>query len=169
MIHTLLHRLGAVLVIILLQVFLFSRINLWGYAVPLLGVMVLFHTPLNAGRIGNMMMAFVTGVILDAFSNTPGVAAGALTLTAFVQYPLLRAMISKDVVEDAVPDCHLLGQYKFFWYMAILIAVHHCAYFMLESFSFFNLANLLLRFLGSYVLSMMLAWCIEILRPTRKL
>ncbi len=166
--QTLLHRLGTMLLVILLQVFLFNHINLWGYAVPLLGVMVLFHTPLNAGRIGNMSMAFVTGVILDAFSNTPGVAAGALTATAFVQHPLLHAMVPKDVVEDAVPDRHLLGQYKFFWYMAILMAVHHCVYFVFEAFSFFNLANLLLRLLGSYVLSMILAWFIEILRPVKK-
>ncbi len=165
---TLLHRLGTMLLVILLQVFLFNHINLWGYAVPLLGVMVLFHTPLNYGRIGNMLMAFVTGLILDAFSNTPGVAAGALTFTAFVQYPLLRSMAPKDAVEDAVPDRHLLGRYNYFWYIAILMAVHHLAYFMLEAFSFFNIVNLLLRFLGSYALSLMLAWFIEILRPSKK-
>ena len=84
--------------VVLLQVMVLNHVNLWGYAVPLLGVMVLFHVPLNAGRIGNMFMAFFTGLVLDAFSNSPGVAAGAMTLAVFVQYPLLHAMLPKDAV-----------------------------------------------------------------------
>lgn len=167
MLQTLLHRLGTMLLVIFLQVFLFNNINLWGYAVPLLGAMLLFHTPLNADRIGTMFLAFVAGVILDAFSNTPGVAAAAMTATAFVQYSLAHAMLPKDVVEDAVPDRHLLGQYKYFCYMAILLAVHHLVYFMMEAFSFYHLTGLALQFLGSYVLSLLLAWFMELLRPAR--
>lgn len=155
------------LLVIFLQVFLFNHINLWGYAVPLLGVMVLFRLPLNVGCIGSMCVAFATGVVLDAFCNTPGVAAGAMTATAFVQYYMLRAMVPKDAVEDAVPDRHLLGYYKYFWYMAILMAVHHLLYFVLEAFSFFNLSDLALRFAGSYVLSLLLAWALEMLRPAK--
>ncbi len=161
-------RLWTMLLVVALQVFIFNRINLWGYAVPLLGVMVLFHTPLSAGRIGNMVVAFAIGLILDAFTNTPGVAAGALTLTAFIQYPMVRAMLPKDVAEDAVPTRQLLGAYKYFWYVAILMAIHHVAYFVLEAFSFFHLSNLVLRLVGSYVLSLGVAWCIEMMRPTRK-
>ena len=115
--------------VVLLQVMVLNHVNLWGYAVPLLGVMVLFHVPLNAGRIGNMFMAFFTGLVLDAFSNSPGVAAGAMTLAAFVQYPLLHAMAPKDAVEDALPGIGLMGKYTYFAYIAILRAVHHVVYF----------------------------------------
>lgn len=165
MIQTLLRRLGTILVVVLLQVFLFNHINLWGYAMPLLGAMVLFHTTLDTGCIGNMFVAFATGLVLDAFSNTPGVAAGALTATAFVQHFILRAMAPKDAVEDAVVDRFLLGQYKYFWYVAILLAVHHLTYFLLEAFTFFNLADIALRCAGSYALSLLLAWGMEMLRP----
>lgn len=167
MIQTLFHRLGIILVVVLLQVFVFNHINLWGYAVPLLGVSVLFYTPLNSGRIGNMLLAFFTGLLLDAFSNSPGVAAGAMTATAFVQYPLLHAMAPKDAVEDAIPDVHLLGRYKYISYIAILMAVHHLIYFVFEAFSLFNAMDLALRFLGSYVLSMLLALSIEMFRTSK--
>ncbi len=162
MIQTLLHRLGAILLVVVLQVFVLNHVNLWGYAVPLLGVMVVFHTPLNAGRIGNMLLAFAAGVVLDAFSNTPGVSVGALTAAAFVQYPLAHAMVPKDAVEDAIPGRHLMGWYNYFWYMAILMAVHHVVYFLLEAFTFFNFWSLILRLLGSYALSLFLAWFIEL-------
>ena len=167
MIQTLFHRLGFVFLVIVLQVFVFNHIILWDYAVPLLGVMVLFHTPLDAGRIGNMLLAFFSGLVLDAFSNTPGVATGALTATAFVQYPLMHAMAPKDAVEDAVPDMKLLGKYNYISYIAILTAVHHFLYFLLEAFSLFNPLDLLLRFLGSYALSMLLALSIEMLLSSK--
>ena len=154
--------------VMLLQVLVCNHINLWGYAVPLLGVMVLFHVPLNAGRIGNMFMAFFTGLVLDAFSNTPGVAAGALTFTAFVQHPLLHAMAPKDAVEDAIPCAGLMGRYTYFAYIAILMAVHHMVYFMFEAFTFFNALDLFLRFLGSYVLSMLLALSIEMMLSSKE-
>lgn len=169
MIQTLFHRLGIMLIVIFLQVFVFNHINLWGYAIPLLGVVVLYHTPLNAGRIGNMFLAFTTGLILDAFSNSPGVAAGAMTVAAFVQHPLLHAMAPKDAVEDALPNASLLGWYKYVSYMAILMAVHHLVYFMYEAFTFFNAVDLVLRLLGSYVLSVVLALSIEFfLSPKEK-
>ena len=166
--QTLFHRLGVVLLVIFLQVFVFNHIILWGYAIPLLGVMILFHTPLNAGRIGNMLLAFFTGLVLDAFSNSPGVAAGAMTFTAFVQYSLLHAMAPKDAVEEAVPGIKLLGKYNYISYLAILMAVHHFMYFLLEAFSFFNAMDLLIRFLGSYVLSMALALSIELLLSSKE-
>lgn len=154
--------------VVLLQVMVLNHVNLWGYAVPLLGVMVLFHVPLNAGRIGNMFMAFFTGLVLDAFSNSPGVAAGAMTLASFVQYPLLHAMAPKDAVEDALPGIGLMGKYTYFAYIAILMAVHHVVYFTLEAFTFFNAMDLLLRFLGSYALSMLLAISIELLLSSKE-
>ena len=166
--QTLFHRLGVALLVIFLQVFVFNHIILWGYAIPLLGVMILFHTPLNAGRIGNMLLAFFTGLVLDAFSNSPGVAAGAMTFTAFVQYSLLHAIVPKDAVEDAVPSMKLLGKYNYVFYIAILMAVHHFMYFLLEAFSFFNAMDLLIRFLGSYALSMVLALSIEFLLSSKE-
>lgn len=167
MIQILLRRFGIMLLVILLQVFVFNHISLWGYAVPLLGIMVLFYIPLNAGRKSSMFMAFFTGLVLDAFSNTPGVAAGAMTATAFVQYPFLHSIAPKDVVEDSVPDMDMLGKGGYISYMAILMAVHHAVYFLLEAFTFFNASDLLLRFLGSYVLSMLIALSMEMLRSSK--
>ena len=116
----------------------------------------------------NMLLAFFSGLVLDAFSNTPGVATGALTATAFVQYPLMHAMVPKDAVENAVPDMNLLGKYGYISYIAILMLVHHLMYFLLEAFSFFNAMDLLLRFLGSYALSMLLALSIEMLFSSKR-
>ena len=77
-------------------------------------------------------------------------------------------MVPKDAVENAVPDMNLLGRYGYISYMAILMLVHHLMYFLLEAFSFFNAMDLLLRFLGSYALSMLLALSIEMLFSSKR-
>lgn len=167
MMQTLPHRIGFTLLIIFLQIFIFNKINIGGYAVPLMGVVALFHIPVNAGRISVMILAFFIGLILDAFSNTPGLTAGAMTMTAFVQQPLLQAMSPKDVLEDSIPNKELLGKNKYFFYTAILMAVHHIVYFLFEAFSLYNLQTLLLRFAGSYAFSMLLAYLFELLRSRK--
>ena len=149
------------LVVSLVQIFVLNHICLWGYASPLLGCVALYYVPLATNRIYTMLGAFLMGLLLDAFSNTPGLSAAALTLTAFVQQPLLRLMTSEDVVQTEVPDMKMLGRYKYFFYMALLMAVYQVTYFLLEAFSFFNLTDLLLRLLSSYILSLLLAFVAE--------
>lgn len=168
MIQIFFRRFVAVLLVILLQVVVFNHINLWGYAVPLMGVVALFYAPLNSERIPNMLLAFSVGLILDAFNNTPGVASGAMTATAFVQYPLLHAMAPKDAVEDAVPGVDMLGWQGYFLYISVLVAIHHAVYFLFEAFTFFNLTDILLRFMGSYVLTMLLAISVVLLGSSKK-
>lgn len=167
MIQILFSRLGYVLLVMFLQIFLCNYVSLWGYATPLLGVMVLFRIPLNAGRKGTMLFAFIIGLILDAFSNTPGLTAGAMTVTAFMQFPLMNSIVPKDAAEDALPTINLLGKYKYFSYIAILMAIHHIVYFVFEAFNFFNPINLLMRFLATYIVSLLLAWSIEILHTSK--
>lgn len=168
MIHILLRRLGGILLIIALQVFVFNHINLWGYATPLLGFMVLLYTPLNASRTGSMFLGFLAGIVLDAFSNTPGVSAGAITATAFVQHPLINVMAPKDAIETAIPDMKLLGRYTYLLYLAILMAVHHIVYFLFEAFTFHNFGDLALRLLCSYAISMLMASAVEMLCSSKK-
>ena len=167
MIQTLPHRIGLILLIIFLQIFVFNKICLGGYAVPLMGVMILFHIPVNAGRISVMLLAFMTGLLLDAFSNTPGISAGAMVAASFVQQPLLQSMAPKDLLEDSVPNKDLLGKYKYFFYMAILMAVHHGIYFLLDAFNLFNPITLLLRFISSLALSMLFAYLLEMFRKPK--
>jgi rod shape-determining protein MreD len=114
-----------------------------------------------------MLFAFIIGLILDAFSNTPGLTAGAMTVTAFMQFPLMNSIVPKDAAEDALPTINLLGKYKYFSYIAILMAIHHIVYFVFEAFNFFNPINLLMRFLATYIVSLLLAWSIEILHTSK--
>lgn len=159
-----LKRFWYVLLLVAMQVLVLGHIHLWGYATPLLGVMFVLCLPINANRIVNMISAFAIGVVLDMFSNSPGVAASAMTLTAFVQQPLLRNMVQKDNAEDVVPSMYTLGASTYIWYVLILLTVHHVTYFVMEAMSLFDFFSLLISIISSMFLTFILVMTIEVFR-----
>ena len=164
MILVLLKRLLQMLVLVVVQVMVCNRIHLMGYATPMLYVLFLVYFPLNSNRIGNMVWAFLMGLIIDAFSNTPGEATGALTLTAFVQWPLLQASAPKECLEDMVPSYKTMGRWNHIRYVFVLVLVHHTAFYVLESFSFFHFTELLITYGSSLLLTFVMILILETLR-----
>ncbi len=161
-------RIRQVLLVLALQVLVLDYIHLWGYATPLLGVLLVVYTPLDENRTVSMSISFLAGVVMDMFANTPGVGAAAMTLASFIQHPLLVMMLPKDSDEGIVPSLHTMGTPSYFAYMAIMLGVYHAAYFALEVFSFVRITDLLVSMCSSYALSLVLAMSFESLRFMKK-
>lgn len=164
MILDLLKRLLQMLLLLILQVFLFNHVVMLGYATPLIYVAFLLYIPLNANRIGTMVWAFVLGTVIDMFSNTPGLSAFSLTLAAMLQPILLHAYAPKEALEDMSPNYKTMGSWNHLRYMTIMLLLHHVSYFLLQSFSFFNLRDMLIAFGISLVASWILIAVMELLR-----
>lgn len=157
-------RLVQLLALVALQVLVCNHVHLFGYATPMLYVLFLLWLPLNASRIGTMLWAFVLGLLIDVFSNTPGEAAASLTLAAFVQWPLLKVSAPKECLEDMVPSYKTMGRWNHIRYVLVLVFVHHAAFYLLESFSFFRFYDTLIAFGTSLALSLVLILTLETLR-----
>lgn len=164
MILDMLKRLAQLLLLLVLQIFLFNHIILLGYATPLIYVAFLLYVPLNANRVATLVWAFVLGTIVDMFSNTPGVSAFSLTFVAMMQPNLLNAYVPKESVEDMMPNYKTMGAWNHLRYMTIMLLVHHALYFVLESFSFFNLHDMAVAFGLSFASSWILIAVMELLR-----
>ena len=164
MLITFLKRLLQMVGLVALQVLVCNHIHFLGYATPMLYVLFLVWLPLNANRTGNIIWAFLLGLVIDILSNTPGEAAGAMTLTALVQWPLLHASVPKDCLEDMVPSYKSMGRWNHIRYIFLLTLVHHAMFFLLESFSFFHLTSVLISFGASLALSFVLMLTLETLR-----
>ncbi len=154
-------RLLQMLGFVALQVLVCNHIHLVGYATPMPYVLFLAHLPLNANRTGNLVWAFVMGLLIDVFSNTPGEAAASLTLAALVQWPLLQASVPKDSVEDLMPSYRTMGRWNHIRFVFLLALVHHAAFYLLESFSFFHYIDVLISFGASLALSLVLMLTLE--------
>lgn len=168
MIYSYFGRIRQIIIILALQVLVFDYIHLWGYATPLLGVMVVVYSPLSDNRVTNLVMSFLAGIVMDMFTNSPGVAAASMTLASFVQHPLLEMMVPKDSDENMLPSWHTMGMSSYSAYLAIMMAVYHVAYFVLEVFSFINPVDMIISIVSSYVLSFILAMSFELFRFAKK-
>lgn len=164
MILDVLKRLLLMILLLALQVLLFNHIVLMGYATPLIYVAFLLYVPRNANRIGTLVWSFVLGTIIDMFSNTPGVSAFSLTFAAMLQPGLLKAYTPKEALEDMTPNYKSMGTWNHLRYMTVLLLIHHVVYFLLESFSFFNLHDMLIAFGLSFCVSWILIAVMELLR-----
>ena len=164
MIIVFLKRLLLMLVLVFLQVLVCNHIHLMGYATPMLYVLFLFSFPYNSSRIANMLWAFTMGLLVDSFSNTLGEAAASLTLTAFIQWPLLHTMAPKDCIEEMVPTYRTMGRWNHVRYIFLLTLIHHVVFYLMESFSFFHLTEMLTSLASSFTLSFVLLLTLDTLR-----
>ena len=147
------NRIGQMLAVLCVQILVLNHIHLWGYATPLLCFAFVLLAPLRANRILEMIMAFVLGLVVDMFSTTPGVCAGAMVLASFVQHDLLAMMAPKDSEQGLKPSAKELGRYLFIVYLALIQAIGLIAYFVLDIFSFSQSSDLLLTLACSYASS----------------
>ena len=104
------------------------------------------------------------GVVIDTFTNTPGVSSASLTLIAAIQPYVLRPFVPRDSADDLVPGISTLGFGQYFWYSITLTLIYCFIFFTLEMFTFFNFVYWLECIGGSTLLTWLLLLVIEHVR-----
>ncbi len=148
----------------LVQVLVCNQIHLFDYATPLMYVYFVILFQRNYPKWSILLWCFSLGLLIDVFSNMPGVAAGAMTLLAFLQPYILQPFIPRDSVDDLSPSFSTLGYLKFSSYTLICVIIYCLAFFSLEAFSFFNWQQWLYNIGGSALLTFLLILIIENVR-----
>ena len=146
------------------QMMVFNHIHLLGYATPLPFVYLLLLFPLGTQRWSIMLWAFTCGLLVDTVSLSPGVAAGAMTLAAFIQPPLLRLMTPKDAPEDMQASFRTMGLWAYTNYAAIVTAVFAITYFALTAFTFFHILDIVIALVSSWILTLFMCLLFETVR-----
>lgn len=144
-----LRQLGIFAVLCLAQALVFNRIHLFGCATPLIYIYMILKLRRNYPQWGALLWSFALGLTIDAFSNTPGVAAASLTLIGAVQPYFMRLFVQRDAAEDLKPSIHTLGFTKFCFFTFCLTLLYCTVFFVLETFNFFNWVQWLLQVGGS--------------------
>lgn len=148
-------------ILLLAQVLVLNHIHLFDCATPLLYVYVMLLFRRNYPRWGILLVSFLLGLLVDIFSNTPGVAAASMTFLGFLQPYVLAMFLNRDSDEDLQPSMKSLGFAKFFYYAAVLVVVYCAIFFTIETFSFFNGLLWLECVGGSAMLTILLILAIE--------
>lgn len=148
-------------ILLLAQVLVLNHIHLFDCATPLLYVYVVLQFRRNYPRWGILLVSFLLGLVVNIFSNTPGVAAASMTFLGFLQPYVFAMFLNRDSDEDLQPSMKSLGFAKFFYYAAVLVVVYCAIFFTIETFSFFNGLLWLECVGGSAMLTILLILAIE--------
>lgn len=151
------------LLLVLAQVLVMNHIHLFYVAIPFLYVMLPLHFGSEQPRWSALLWCFCTGLLVDIFSNTPGVASGSLTLIGLIQ-PFVLKLFLQDEEEEFFPTLKNLGWIKFSAYTFILLSVFCVTFFSLEAFCFFNIILWVESVAGSLLFSFILILAIEKIR-----
>ena len=160
----LLNRLVMFVALLLAQVLVLNHVWLMNVATPLLYVYFAITFPRNTEKGEVLVWCFILGLFVDIFSNTPGLAAGSLTLIGMIQTYLVELFIPRDSAENLDVSAATLGWGKFSMLSSILILIYCLLFFILEAFNFFDWQLWLLRAVCSAALTMGLMLAIESLR-----
>ena len=151
-------------VLLVVQVLVLNHVWLLNVATPLLYVYFAITFPRNSEKGDVLVWCFLLGLLIDIFSNTPGLAASALTLIGMIQVYLVELFIPRDSAENIEVSAATLGWGKFTTLSGILTLIYCLLFFLLEAFNFFDWQLWLLRTLCSAALSLVMMLAIESIR-----
>ena len=130
-------RMVGAVVVVVLQILMCNRIALWGVATPFVLVYLFLKAPSGLQAHLFMTFAFFVGLLVDIFTNTPGVYALASVTVAFLHNPLLARIQYRDRGEEKyVPSFASLGMWRFVLYAGIPTAGFRQVSFFAEAFPF---------------------------------
>lgn len=157
-------RLIMFVLLLLVQMLVLNHVCLFQVATPLL--YVFFAITFRRGTPMWMILLwnFSLGLMIDIVYNTPGLAAGCMTLVGFIQPYLLEPLVPRDSAENLKTSASTLGMSKFATLCAIMVTFYCLVFFALESFSFFNWHLWLMRAGGSALITLLLIFAVESIR-----
>lgn len=143
--------------LIFLQVFLLKNVTLYGLSIPYLYILFILLLPFETPNILLFSLAFIMGLIIDAFYDTPGLHAAACVLLAFVRVLFISITVQKDGFDnDPEPTLSIMGFRWFFTYASILTLFHHFFLFNLEVFRLSEIQYTFSRFILSSIFTVFL-------------
>ena len=111
-----------------------------------------------------LVSCFLLGLLIDIFSNTPGLASSVMTIAGLAQCYLMNLIAPRDSAEDLAASIKTLGFSKFATLSGFITALYCILFFAIETFNFFDILMWLARSLVSAVLTMVLILAIESVR-----
>lgn len=119
---------------------------------PLFIMLLPFRIPL----VGILPLAFLMGLSVDMFYDSPGVHASASVFIAFIRPLILSQMSPRDGYNmNQSPTKKRMGLRWFLIYSSLMMFIHLFFYFSVDAFTFVYIGQILLRSISSFAFSML--------------
>ncbi len=149
------------LLLAFLQVTLFNRIHILGYATPLLYVYSIIKMPVDMNRNLVLLLSVLMGFIVDIFDFTLGLNMLACTLTGFSRFYFLKLFSPRDLIESVSPSFRSFGKGLFIRYASVVTFIHIMIVYFTESLTLFDPLHLIYRIVGSFLITIVLIFAVE--------
>ena len=125
------------MVLVAMQVFLFKNIGYYNLISPYPYIFFLLLLPIGIPNLSLYVIAFLTGITVDAFYDTLGVNAAASVMLVLARIAFLRITLEAENHDKyATP---MLGEVSFRWFLPYLLLtcfMHHLTLYLLATFTF---------------------------------
>ncbi|WP_116107886.1 hypothetical protein [Lewinella sp. IMCC34191] len=151
--------------LLLVQVFIFNQVA-WGWGgrdLLFIFVYPIFVAllPLRMPRPAVIFLGFLLGLSVDFFSETLGLHAGALTLTAYLRPFVLQLIQPRDGYNIKVsPTINDMSAGWMFRYLGLLLLAHLLMFFLLQTFSIYFFTDIVLKTVLSLPASLVVSFAI---------
>ncbi len=137
--------------LVLLQITIFFHTSILGLAYCFIYVSLLIFLPLSINRSLLMTIAFLLGLTVDLFYNTPGINAFACVTIAFFKVSVFKFFLgNSDLDENVSIALNNTGISLFVQYTFFMLFFHHSLIFLIHNFDSRNIFyNLFTSFLSS--------------------
>lgn len=146
-----------VISMLLVQVLICNHIMLFSVAVPIIFFYPILRLPGSMSVKAVMTVAFLLGLTVDIFSDTPGVNTLSCTVLAVMRRPVLHSFTGNDDTLSSVSPCiATLGFWTCFKYLLICVSSYCLMSVALEYFTFVSLQRTLSIIAASTLVSFVL-------------
>jgi len=151
-----------------IQIFLLRNMAFYNLSTPFIYVLFILVLPFNIPNLLLYVIAFITGLTLDAFYDTLGVHTSACIALAFVRILFISVSLNREAIDEPEPSLGNMGFRWFSLYAVLCIFVHHFVLFFLEAFKLTSLSYTLGRTLLSVVFTLFTVLLVEFIFHNRK-
>ena len=156
-------------ILLFMQIFLLRNMSFYDLATPFVYVLFLLILPFRVPNFFLYLIAFGTGLTLDAFYDTIGVHTAACIALIFVRILFISVSVNRDNFDETEPTLGNMGFKWFSLYAILCILAHHLVLFLLEAFKFSELSYTLLRCFLSGIFTLITVLLIEFIFYNRKM
>lgn len=168
--NDLLKNIARFLLFILIQVYVLNKIpHLHRFITPYLYYLFILWLPFSISRQWLLVTGFLTGLVLDYFTMTPGLHAAACTLVAYVRPFVINILTPKDSSEFNYREPSPLAMQwtPYAVYVFVLTLLHHGYLVLLEWLSFGSFLDFLIKVVATTGISLLLIFTVELLFPRK--
>jgi len=168
MTKTVLQFVGLFIVLTLVQL-VCNKIVLFNVAMPVVFIYLILRLPINLHHGWVYTIAFLAGLTIDIFNNTPGMNALACVLMAALRHPVFNLFVSRENdMNIPIPSVDSMGLGVYLRYMATLVTAYCVLLFLIQAFTLHNFLLTLARMVASSALSVLIILGLDSLVSTRR-